>query len=143
MLRKLHFTITSNLLQSRRHFGRHFRFRTFGLVNLLSANWLTDKFSVNRLTMNIPTLDPHLTRVLRSIRAHNPNSISIGSAVFAQMTIECPYTSQWDALFPSKLPFPCGESGPPSNTCFTGHWAHPSPQPKRHLDQCSRFCRAH
>jgi len=22
-------------------------------------------------------------------------------------------------------------------------WAHPSPQPKRHLDWCSRFCRAH
>ena len=22
-------------------------------------------------------------------------------------------------------------------------WAHPSPQPKRHLDRCRRFCRAH
>jgi len=26
----------------------------------------------------------------------------IGSAVFAQMTAECPYTSQWDALPPAK-----------------------------------------
>ena len=32
-----------------------------------------------------------------------PNCISIGSAVFAQMTAECPYTLQWDAPFPLKL----------------------------------------
>jgi len=31
-------------------------------------------------------------------------------------------------------------SGPPSNTI---PWAHPSPQPKWHLDRFSRFCRAH
>ena len=30
-----------------------------------------------------------------------------------------------------------GGSGP------HGFWAYPSPQPKRHLDRCSRFCRAH
>jgi len=30
--------------------------------------------------------------------------------------------------------------GPPSNTIPT---AHPNPQPKRHLDRCSHFCRAH
>jgi len=36
-----------------------------------------------------------------------PNGISYGSAVFAQMTAECPYTLQWDAPFPSKTcPFP-------------------------------------
>jgi len=34
-------------------------------------------------------------------------------------------------LHPSKLPF-----------CMV-HWAHQSPQPKRHLDQFRRFCRAH
>jgi len=28
------------------------------------------------------------------MRAHNPNSIPIGSAVFAQTTVECPYTLQ-------------------------------------------------
>jgi len=37
---------------------------------------------------------------LQPIQAHNPNSISIGSAVFAQIIAECPYTLQWDAPFP-------------------------------------------
>jgi len=35
-----------------------------------------------------------------------PNSISIGSDVFAQLTAGCPYTLQWAAPFSlSKLPF--------------------------------------
>ena len=43
-------------------------------------------------------------RFLRPVRDHNPNGISIGSAVFAQMTVECLYTLQPDA--PSeKCPF--------------------------------------
>ena len=33
-----------------------------------------------------------VTRFLGPIQAHNPNDISISSAVFAQMTRECPYT---------------------------------------------------
>jgi len=37
------------------------------------------------------------------MRAHNPNGTSIGSAVFAQMTEECPYTLQWFACFPLKI----------------------------------------
>jgi len=46
------------------------------------------------------------------------------------------------SLSPSKLPLPMGDLdshlihgslGPP----------HPSPQPKKHLDRCSRFCRAY
>jgi len=48
-----------------------------------------------------------------SVQAHNPNSILIGSAVFAQMTAECPYTLQWDAPFP------------PQNCRFQwGTWTH-------------------
>jgi len=43
------------------------------------------------------------TRFLGPIRAHNTNDISIGSAIFAQMTAECPYTLQWDAPFPLKI----------------------------------------
>jgi len=46
------------------------------------------------------------------------NGISIGSAVFAQGTAECPYTLQRDAPPPSKLLIPMGVSGPPSNTWF-------------------------
>ena len=46
---------------------------------------------------------PQLTRFLGPIRAHNPNGISIASAVFAQTTADCPHTLQWDAPSPSKL----------------------------------------
>jgi len=51
---------------------------------------------------------PHLIRYLGPIRAHKPNGISISSAVFAQMTAECPYTLHWDAPFPQNCPFPWG-----------------------------------
>jgi len=37
------------------------------------------------------------------MRAHNPKDTSIGSAVFAGMTAECPYTLQWFACFPVKI----------------------------------------
>jgi len=64
---------------------------------------------------------PCSTSFLRPIRAHNPNGIPISSAVFAQTTVECPYTLQWDAHSPKKnLPLPMGGSGPPSNTWFPG-----------------------
>jgi len=63
---------------------------------------------------------PSKSWFLKPDRAHSPNSISIVSAVFSQVTAECPYTLQWDAPFPSKLPLPMGESGPPCNTWFPG-----------------------
>jgi len=47
--------------------------------------------------------------------------ISIGLAVFAEMTAECPYTLHWDALPPSKLPLRMGRSGPPYNMWFRSH----------------------
>jgi len=56
---------------------------------------------------------------------HNSNGISIGSAVFAQMTARCPYTLQWTPFFPSKLPIPMedldprlirGSLGPPESS---------------------------
>jgi len=43
------------------------------------------------------------TWFLGPIRAHNPNGISIGSAVFAQLTTECPYSLQWDSPIPPKI----------------------------------------
>jgi len=54
---------------------------------------------------------PHLIQFLGPIKAHNPNGILIGSAVFAQFTAECPCTLQW-AAFPSKLPIPMGDLDP-------------------------------
>jgi len=53
------------------------------------------------------------TRFFGPIRAHIPNGISTGSAVFAQMTAECPYALQWDAPFPlQNCPFPWGDMDP-------------------------------
>jgi len=73
-----------------------------------------------KLPLLVGGFGPHLTRVLGPIQAHNPNGISIGSAVFTRMTAECPYTLQWDAPFPLKIAPSHGGSGPPSNTWFPG-----------------------
>jgi len=52
--------------------------------------------------------------------AHNPNGITISSAVFAQATTECPCAVQWTAPSPSKLPLPMGGCGSQSNAWFLG-----------------------
>jgi len=62
------------------------------------------------------------TWFLRPIQAYNPNGISIGLAVFAQMTAETSCTLQWDApsTLPQNCPFPWGSGLDPSNTWFPG-----------------------
>jgi len=40
------------------------------------------------------------------------SDFSICSAVFAQLTKECPYTLQWTATPPKKCPFSLGDRGP-------------------------------
>jgi len=51
-------------------------------------------------------LDPIKFAIPGPAVAHKPNGISIGSAVFAQLTVECPYILQWDAPFlPQNCPF--------------------------------------
>jgi len=54
-----------------------------------------------KTALDMGDLEPHLTWFMISgpIRANNLNGISIGLAIFAQMTAECPYTLQWDAVF--------------------------------------------
>jgi len=52
------------------------------------------------------------TRFLRPTRARNPNGISMGSTVSARITVEYPYTLQWDARFPKNCPFPWGHLVP-------------------------------
>jgi len=76
---------------------------------------------------------------LEATQVHNPSNISIGSSGFALFVTECPYTLQRPPITPSKLP-PCMGSLEPH---LIHPWAHPSPQPKLHLDQFSNFCRAH
>ena len=56
---------------------------------------------------------PRNTCFLGPTRVNNPNGMSIGSAVFAQLTAEHPDTLQWAA--PSH-----GRSAPPHNTWFLG-----------------------
>ena len=56
----------------------------------MRANW-------RNLANTIELVHPLPTRV------HNRNAKSIGSAVFAQMTAECPCTLQWSACFPLKI----------------------------------------
>jgi len=53
------------------------------------------------------------------IRAHNPNGISSGSAVFAQLTAECSYTLQWDVPSPLKISPSHGSWVPPESSTQT------------------------
>jgi len=62
---------------------------------------------------------PSFSWFLEADWAHNPNCIMIGSAIFAQVTAECPYTLQWTPLSPKIAPSH-GGSGPACKTRFLG-----------------------
>jgi len=62
---------------------------------------------------------PSFSWFLEADRAHNPNCITIGSAIFAQVTVECLYTLQWVPLSQKIAPSHWG-SGPPCKTRFLG-----------------------
>ena len=79
---------------------------------------------------------PSNSWLLGPVWTHNPNCITIGSAVFAQVTAECPYILQWATLSP-KLPLPVGDLDPTKHMISL---AHSSPQPKQHLDWFCPFC---
>jgi len=74
----------------------------------------------------------HLTSCfLGPTRVHNPNAISISSAVFTQLTADRVSS---------------GTSGHAISTLIRSlipNWVHSTEYPKRHLNQFSRFCRAH
>ena len=57
-------------------------------------------------------LDPHLTRFLGPIQPHNPNGISIGSDVVAQMTAVSLYFTMGCTFPPQNGPFPQGDLNP-------------------------------
>jgi len=81
------------------------------------------------------------TRFLGPIGAHRPNGISIGSAVFPQMTVECPYTLQWDTHSPPKnLPLPMGDLNP---HLIRGPLGPPKSSTQTASHRFSRFCRAY
>ena len=61
------------------------------------------------------------------IQSHNPNGISIGSAVFAHMTAVSLYTLQWNATFPLIIA--------PSNEISGSHLIHGSLGPSESSTQ--------
>jgi len=67
---------------------------------------------------------------------NNPNSKSIGSAIFAQLAADCRYTLQRAAPFPLKITLSHRGSGPPSNTWFLVHIRARNPNGI----SVSRFC---
>ena len=89
------------------------------------------------------TCTPSNTWFLGSTRLSIPNGISLGSAVFAQLTAESPYTMQWATLSP-KLPLPTGRSGPHLDSYLIHGSLGP---PESIMQTASRsvqpFCRAH
>jgi len=76
---------------------------------------------------------------LGSTRLSIPNGISIGSAVFAQLTADSHYTLQW-APFSPKMSFSMRYLHPHP---IHDYMAHSRPKPKWHLDRFSCFCTAH
>jgi len=73
-------------------------------------------------------------------RLHSPNSKSIGSAIFAQLTA----VSSGTLAPPAKYNWNCVQWCHLANTIeFVLRSPHPSPQPKRKIHQFSRFWTAH
>jgi len=79
---------------------------------------------------------PSNSRFLGPFWVHGPNDITIGSAIFTQVTAEFYYTLQWVPLSPKIAP----SNGEIWTSSDTIPWAHSIPQPKRHPDWFSRFC---
>ena len=104
---------------------------------------------------------PHVTHASLGppVQVYNPNGISIGSAIFAHLTVEC-FRACPDVSFPLKIAPSHGAirvamlyNGPPILPSILPlpmgyldtHLIHGSlsPQPKQHLNQFSHFCRVH
>jgi len=106
-----------------------------GQINLTTGCIADAHVRFTGIRQMAPVCTPPNTCFLGPIRVQIPNGISVGSTVFARLKEEHPYTSQWATLPPSKWPF-CGYLDPILHMI---PWAHPSPQPKRHLDRFSHF----
>jgi len=119
------------------------------LASYLTTKVIAHKASYSKLRPkigchgNVPQhhSTPSYTWFLVPIWVQNPNGISIGLAVFAQITAECLYTLQYDGPFPLKIA--SSHWGNLDAHLIMVPWAHPSPQPKRHHDWYNRFCRAY
>jgi len=72
-------------------------------------------------TCPFPLEDQHPHLILGPTRVFIQNSMSIGSAICAQLTTECPITSQCAATFPHNCPFPLGFRHPARGGPSHGH----------------------
>ena len=66
----------------------------------------------SKLPLPMGDLDPYL--IHDSLGPSEPRSQTVSRSVqlFLHSSPQCPYTSQWDTPFPSKLPLPMGGSAP-------------------------------
>jgi len=82
------------------------------------------------------------TCFLGTTGVHNPDGISIDSAIFVQLSAECRWACPRHVfcVFPLKS---CPWHGAIRIPIYVIPLAHPSPQPKRHLRLFSCFCKAH
>jgi len=93
--------------------------RTSGHSNLTYGRIAAAHGTVQSYSPGGANVPPCYTCFLRLIRVHNPNGISIGSVIFAQLTADSPYTLQRAPLSIKDCPFPWG-IWTPSNTWFLG-----------------------
>jgi len=91
-----------------------------------------------KLPLPMEDLSTHLIQLwfLGPTRVLNPNGSSIGSAVFAQLTADCPHTLQWATRPPSKFPFSRGDL---NTHLIHGSLGPPEFSTQTHLDRFSRF----
>ena len=81
---------------------------------------------------------PSNTCFLGPTQVHNPNGISIGSAIFAQFTSQCHRA----CTSPSKLLLPMGDLYPHLIRGSLGP-TNSASEKASHLNQFSRFCKTH
>jgi len=94
----------------------------------------------NRIRQVSPMCTPSKTCFLGPTRVHIPNVISIGSAIFTQLTARSAYTWQWATTFPLKTAPSHGDLDP---IWYMVPWVYRSAQPRWHLNRFSLFYRAH
>jgi len=102
--------------------------KTSGQSNLTKGRIAAAHARFNGIPQMTPVCTPLNTCFLGLSRVYNPTGISIGSAIFAQLTSECrrvcPGMSFGDS-FPLKLSLRMGRPG--SHLITLVPWAHPSP----------------
>ena len=112
---------------------------------MIKVIWQKDRIAaahgrLNRIRQVAPLYTPSSICFFGPTRVRTPNGTSVGSAVFAQLTAQGPYSLQWAAPFPSKLPIRMGALHP-----YLIHGSLGSPQSTTQTTSRSvqPFCRAH